>query len=132
VDLIRSNGKGKTIKMRKRLFDKNISKYNVVINPIDSPSVTATVLSATTGTVVTLAGTTAGIDTVNASKATNVSGTLTAVNATINTLFKLPKTEPIAEAALTGADYYGAFYFSGLCLYVAKSGTWVSGTLGVG
>lgn len=117
--------------MRKRLFDKKVKKLNLVTNIIDSASVTATALTATAGTIVTLGGTTAGIDTVNASKALNVSGLGTATNLTVNTVLKLP-TSPIHEASgLLPADY-GTFYFSGLCIFVAKSGTWVSGTLGVG
>ncbi len=114
--------------MRKRLFDKNIKKFNVVINPINSPSVTAVALTATTGTIVTLDGTTAGIDTVNASKAMNVSGLATATNLTINTMFKVPISPIHAASGLLPADY-GTFYFSGLHIYVAKSGTWVSGVL---
>ena len=120
--------------MRLRNHHKRIKKANLITSIIDSPSVTAvaaviTTLETTTGTIVTLAGTTAGIDTVNASKAMNVSGTLTAKNATINAFLTLPTSEPIAAAALTGGNYYGAFYFTGLTLFIAKSGTWISGVL---
>jgi len=114
--------------MRKRLFDKKVKKLNLVTNIINSPSVTATALTATAGTVVTLDGTTAGIDTVNASKALNVSGLATAVNLTINTIFKVP-TSPIHAASGLEAGDYGTFYFSGDYIFVAKSGSWCSGVL---
>lgn len=110
--------------MRKRLFDKNIKKYNVVINPIDSPSVTATALTATAGTVTTLAGTTAGIDTVNASKALNISGLATATNLTINTQLKPPRA-----AYKSSGMAYGVFYYTGAYIYVSRSGVWESGAL---
>jgi len=115
--------------MRKRIFDKKVKKLNLVTNIIDSASVTAAALTATAGTVTTLQGTTAGIDTVNASKAVNVSGLATVTNLTINTAFKVPLSGVVAEARLSGGDYYGTFWFSGLHIYVAKSGTYVSGVL---
>ena len=114
--------------MSNRLFDKNIKKLNLVMNIIDSPSVTATALSATAGTITTLDGTTAGIDTVNASKAVNVSGLATATNLTVNTMFLVPTSPIHAASGLLPADY-GTIYFSGTHIYVAKSGTWVSGVL---
>ncbi len=110
--------------MRKRLFDKNIKKFNVVINPIDSPNVTATTLTATAGTITTLGGTTAGIDIVNASKALNVSGLATATNLTVNTVLKLPG----AAYKTSGMDY-GVIYFTGLSILVSKSGAWVGTSL---
>ena len=110
--------------MRKRLFDKKVKKLNLVTSIIDSPSVTATALTATAGTVTTLAGTTAGIDTVNASKALNVSGLGTATNLTVNTALKLP-----AAAYKTSGMDYGVFYFTGVTIYISKSGAWVSASL---
>ena len=110
--------------MRKRQFNRAVTRFNVITNPIVSPSVIATALSATAGTITTLDGTTAGIDTVNVSQALNVSGLGTATNITINTVFKPPR----AEYKSSGMDY-GVFYFTGTYIFVSKSGAWVSGVL---
>ncbi len=110
--------------MRKRLFDKKVKKLNLVTSTIVSPSVTAAVLVATAGTIVTLDGTTAGIDTVNASKALNVSGLATATNLTVNTALKLPT----AQYKSSGMEY-GVFYFTGLSIFFSKSGEWVSASM---
>ncbi len=110
--------------MRKRLFDKKVKKLNLVTSTIVSPSVTAAVLAATAGTIVTLDGTTAGIDTVNVSKAMNVTGLATITNLTVNTALKLPA----AEYKSSGMEY-GVFYFTGLSIFFSKSGEWVSASM---
>ena len=110
--------------MKKRRFDNDVDHSNVVRTKIDTAELTADVLMATTGTITTLDGTTAGIDVVNASKAINISSTLTIPTLTIDTKLSIP-TSPYKTSGME----YGVFYFTGHRLYSSISGAWISASL---
>ena len=108
--------------MRLRKHLRRIEKNRIKVGKLSvTGEATLATATITTGTITTLAGTTAGIDIINASKNLNVSGILL-----VDSVLQVPVN---ATTPATGNE--GSFYVSGDATYFFFyiNGTYKSGAL---